>query len=101
MQYISHSHRHINQANQTHFAHIQHFLENNLPEFILKVNPKNECELMGMSGIIVQIALAFLSFSVLIIKRMYEQPPRPYKIWFCDTSKQIISQLSTHVCKKI
>lgn len=50
----------------------------------------------GLLGILIQIALGILSFSVLIIKRFRENPQRPWKIWIFDTSKQLISQVIAH-----
>lgn len=60
-----------------------------------KTNSSN-CSMTGMLGIIIQITLGVLSFSVLIIKRFRESPRRPWKIWIFDTSKQLISQLMAH-----
>lgn len=40
--------------------------------------------------------LGALSFAVLIYKRHKEHPKRPWKIWFLDTSKQGVSQLTAH-----
>lgn len=54
------------------------------------------CSMTGLLGIIIQLALGVLSFSVLIIKRFRESPRRPWKIWLFDTSKQLISQLMAH-----
>lgn len=50
----------------------------------------------GLLSILVQVGLGCLSFSVLIIKRCYEHPKRPWKIWILDISKQIVSQLLAH-----
>lgn len=47
-------------------------------------------------GIIVQIVLGAMSFSVLIYKRYRESPKRAWKIWALDTSKQGTSQLFAH-----
>jgi hypothetical protein len=47
-------------------------------------------------GWFVQIMLATLSFAVLVYKRNKEHPKRPWKIWFLDTSKQAVSQLTAH-----
>lgn len=47
-------------------------------------------------GIIIQVGLGVLSFSVLLIKRLRESPPRPWKIWMFDTSKQGLSQMLAH-----
>ena len=55
------------------------------------------CELVGFAGIIVQLTLGFLSFSVLIYKRYTEKPKRAWKIWFMDTSKQGASQFLAHI----
>ncbi len=52
--------------------------------------------MVGLVGILVQLGLGILSFSVLIIKRYREKPRRPWKIWMMDTSKQVISQLLAH-----
>ena len=54
------------------------------------------CSMTGLLGIIIQLVLGVLSFSVLIIKRFREKPQRPWKIWIFDTSKQLISQLLAH-----
>ena len=56
----------------------------------------SHCSVVGLVGIIVQISLGILSFSVLILKRHCESPKRPWKIWSFDTSKQVISQLLAH-----
>jgi hypothetical protein len=50
----------------------------------------------GLLGILIQVGLGVLSFSVLIIKRFRESPQRPWKIWIFDTSKQLISQMIAH-----
>lgn len=52
--------------------------------------------MLGIFGVIVQILLGILSFSVLIFKRQHEYPKRPWKIWALDTSKQGVSQLIAH-----
>jgi len=50
----------------------------------------------GIVGILIQVGLGILSFSVLIFKRIRENPQRPWKIWIFDTSKQLISQVIAH-----
>lgn len=55
------------------------------------------CQLIGFAGIIVQLVLGALSFSVLIYKRYIERPKRAWRIWFMDTSKQGVSQFLAHV----
>ena len=54
------------------------------------------CQMFGVTGVIVQIVLGALSFRVLIIKRCYQHPKRPWRIWAMDTSKQGVSQLIAH-----
>lgn len=52
--------------------------------------------MVGLLGLLIQLLLGLLSFSVLIIKRQYESPRREWKIWRLDTLKQVISQLLAH-----
>ena len=52
--------------------------------------------MIGFLGIVIQLGLGVLSFSVLIIKRLRENPKRPWKIWIFDTSKQLFSQVLAH-----
>ena len=52
--------------------------------------------MVGLLGILIQIGLGVLSFSVLLIKRCRENPPRLWKIWIFDTSKQGVSQMLAH-----
>lgn len=52
--------------------------------------------MVGFLGIMIQLGLGILSFSVLIIKRLREKPRRPWKIWLFDTSKQLMSQMLAH-----
>jgi len=60
-------------------------------------DPIASCELVGFAGILIQIILGALSFSVLIYKRYTENPKRAWKIWALDTSKQGVSQILAHV----
>ena len=60
-------------------------------------NKNNKCEILGWKSIILQVFLAITSFSILIIKRYYERPQRPLKIWFFDVSKQICSASTQHI----
>lgn len=59
-------------------------------------NATRNCSMVGFLGIMIQLALGVLSFSVLIIKRLREHPQRPWKIWLFDTSKQLVSQMMAH-----
>ena len=56
----------------------------------------SHCSVVGLLGILIQITLGVLSFSVLILKRHYESPKRPWRIWRYDTFKQAFSQLLAH-----
>jgi hypothetical protein len=53
--------------------------------------------LVGFAGILIQVILGALSFSVLIYKRYTERPKRAWKIWALDTSKQGVSQILAHI----
>lgn len=59
-------------------------------------DPSTHCSIVGLKGILIQVCLGVLSFSVLILKRFFEHPRRPWKIWRFDTAKQGISQLLAH-----
>ncbi|KAI8638853.1 vacuolar membrane protein-domain-containing protein [Parasitella parasitica] len=48
------------------------------------------CKLLDSFAIFVQIVLAGLAFSTLIIKHQRESPQRPLSIWSFDVSKQLI-----------
>ena len=50
-----------------------------------------ECEILGPLGLIIQGILGVMSLSALFVKRYLEFPKRPWRIWFLDTSKQVIS----------
>jgi hypothetical protein len=52
--------------------------------------------MVGLLGILIQLGLGVLSFSVLVVKRLRENPPRPWKIWLFDISKQLVSQMMAH-----
>lgn len=56
----------------------------------------NSCNMVGLVGVLIQLSLGVLSFSVLVLKRLAEERPRPWKIWIFDTSKQLISQMFAH-----
>ena len=55
-----------------------------------------DCELLGEFGFIIQGILGVLSFSVLVLKRVFESPQRKWKVWFFDSSKQLISSAFAH-----
>ena len=57
----------------------------------IKIYNEEKCELFGIMGIFHQLILGLLTFSLLIIKRYFEKPRRPWIIWFYDLLKQIIS----------
>ena len=56
----------------------------------LKYN-EEKCEFFGLLGIIHQLILGVLTFSLLVLKRYLENPRRPWIIWFYDIIKQIFS----------
>ena len=42
---------------------------------------KVQCRLFGDFGLIVQVILGFMSFMVLVLKRIVEHPKRTWKVW--------------------
>ena len=57
----------------------------------LQVYDKEKCEFFGVLGVIHQLILGILTFSLLILKRYLEKPRRHWIIWFYDVIKQMIS----------
>ena len=72
-----------------------------MPLFIRNLNetssPESKCEMFGGFGFLIQAILGAAAFSILIVKRFVEKPRRPWKIWFYDVAKQIISSLVLHL----
>ena len=71
-----------------------------MPLFIRNLNEKtseSKCEMFGGFGFLIQAILGAAAFSILIVKRYVEKPRRPWKIWFYDVAKQIISSLVLHL----
>lgn len=62
-----------------------------------KPGANSKCELFGAFGYIVQAILGVIAFLTLVAKRYLEKPRRPWKIWFFDASKQLISALVIHM----
>jgi hypothetical protein len=58
---------------------------------------ESKSEMFGGFGFLIQAILGAAAFSVLILKRYIEKPRRPWKIWFYDVAKQIISSLFLHL----
>ncbi|KAI8816916.1 vacuolar membrane protein-domain-containing protein [Fimicolochytrium jonesii] len=55
-----------------------------------------KCQLLDGFAILVQILMASIALSSLIIKRNRETPQRPFKIWALDTSKQAVAAGLVH-----
>ena len=72
-----------------------------MPLFIRNLNEtsssESKCEMFGGFGFLIQAILGAAAFSILIVKRFVEKPRRPWKIWFYDVAKQIISSLVLHL----
>ena len=75
------------------------FLTENLNDTLSSNESKEEqkCEMFGGFGFLIQGILGAAAFSILIVKRYIEKPRRPWKIWFYDVAKQIISSLVLHL----
>ena len=66
-----------------------------------KDNNKEKCEIFGFLGIIHQLILCLLTFSLLLLKRYLEKPRRHLTIWLYDMIKQIISSCVLYSCNII
>jgi len=76
---------------------IYRFLESTNNQNTTEVEENNsKCEMFGGFGFLIQAILGAAAFSILIVKRYVEKPRRPWKIWFYDVAKQIISSLVLH-----
>lgn len=77
---------------------IYRFLESTNNQNTTEVEDNNsKCEMFGGFGFLIQAILGAAAFSILIVKRYVEKPRRPWKIWFYDVAKQIISSLVLHL----
>lgn len=77
---------------------IYRFLEETNSQNTTDVEENNsKCEMFGGFGFLIQAILGAAAFSILIVKRYIEKPRRPWKIWFYDVAKQIISSLVLHL----
>lgn len=62
---------------------------------------EEKCEMLGVFGYVIQFVLGVLAFMVLFVKRCYEKPKRPWKVWWFDASKQIFSAGFAHIVNLI
>lgn len=60
-----------------------------------------QCELLGPLALCIQASLGGLAILSLAVKRSYENPPRPWWIWFFDVSKQVFGALGLHTINLI
>ncbi|KAI9226824.1 MAG: vacuolar membrane protein-domain-containing protein, partial [Piptocephalis tieghemiana] len=60
------------------------------------VDEELHCQLMDGFAVIVQLILAVMALSSLLIKRAREHPQRPVRIWLFDVSKQALGGLILH-----
>lgn len=62
----------------------------------------SDCKLLGnWYSYLIQFSLGIVAFGSLYVKRKYENPKRPKKIWILDISKQIIGGLFAHLCNML
>lgn len=54
------------------------------------------CELLGFESLCLQAFLGTIAILSLVLKRKYEIPKRPWRIWFFDVSKQVVGALIIH-----
>lgn len=62
-----------------------------------KILPQPKCELLGPVSIVIQSCLGLIACSSLLLKRRYEHPKRPWKVWFYDVSKQLLGASGVHL----
>lgn len=62
-----------------------------------KILPDQQCELLGPVSIAIQLMLGLIAISSLVVKRLYERPKRPWRVWFYDVSKQVFGALGIHL----
>ncbi|CDR44001.1 CYFA0S13e01354g1_1 [Cyberlindnera fabianii] len=62
-----------------------------------KILPEPKCELLGPVSIFIQTCLGLIAMSSLVLKRYYEHPKRPWKVWLFDVSKQVLGSLGIHL----
>eukprot|EP00922_Rhytidocystis_sp_ex-Travisia-forbesii_P032296 GHVS01048016.1.p1 GENE.GHVS01048016.1~~GHVS01048016.1.p1 ORF type:complete len:374 (+),score=86.96 GHVS01048016.1:66-1124(+) len=55
------------------------------------------CALLEGFGILIQLALAFLCFSMLVLKRQRERPRRSWSVFLLDSSKQLTGAFTIHI----
>ncbi|DAZ92415.1 TPA: hypothetical protein N0F65_000199 [Lagenidium giganteum] len=61
-----------------------------------------ECKLLGGGfAHLLQVLLGIIALSVLVIKRMYEVPQRPLRVWAFDASKQMVGAGFAHVANLV
>lgn len=67
---------------------------------IIKMSTTGEngptCELMGPISLVLQSFLGLIAVMSLLVKRSYENPRRPWRVWCFDVSKQVIGALLLH-----
>ncbi|CAO3642029.1 unnamed protein product [Cunninghamella blakesleeana] len=54
------------------------------------------CQLMDTFAVFIQLCLATIAFSTLLLKRHREKPQRPLPIYLMDISKQVIGSIFVH-----
>jgi hypothetical protein len=62
-----------------------------------KILPQPKCELLGPVSLVIQSCLGLIAMCSLILKRRYERPKRPWKVWFFDVSKQLFGAAGVHL----
>lgn len=66
-------------------------------EFVGETVIENNCDLVGVFGIFVQVLLVLLIFTAVKVKHHFERPRRVLKLFFMDGSKQLLSNSMLHI----
>lgn len=54
------------------------------------------CELLGPVSLLLQLIMGGIAILSLVVKRRYENPRRPWRVWFFDVGKQVLGALMLH-----
>lgn len=59
------------------------------------------CELLGPVSLVLQLFLGCFALQLLVLKRKWEEPRRPWLIWLYDVSKQVLGASLSHLLNLI
>ncbi|AMD21144.1 HEL137Wp [Eremothecium sinecaudum] len=60
------------------------------------VSKDESCELLGPVSLFIQVFMGIIGVSFLLLKREYEHPKRPWRVWLYDIGKQVTGAVGVH-----